>query len=336
VLDAYDPVPKHWTPIDKATREELRAGLRETPLAEPIKIREDDVEDKITTTWEVASYEPGTDPAIDRAISEIRALGGDLRSVRKKDASDKWIDELPNAYFRLDERARPILGIDLTQDFALAGLAHELEHLRMWNEWRKKFLQQGMSPEKASRAAFEKTSETALRVEGERRSVEAEMRIEADGSSPYNRGATFKPRRIFDRGYLNRIMYPEIVGVRDLLHRARWSGEPLDEAGALRYLDSMLRMAERFRANPERLLGTGETGPWLRSALGRMRHASHFDLLFSKKTLDAFKADDTIRELERLFEKAAAARLGAGCYWPVDAAKPEEKLLAGDDQQQQQ
>jgi hypothetical protein len=102
-----------------------------------------------------------------------------------------------------------------------------------------------------------------------------------------------------------------------LYGRSEWSDQPLDERTVGRYLDKLLLLAASTRARAERLLAAGG-GPELegcrseqlavRCALESLAKKSSFELIFTPATLDRFRTDDTLGELERLVAAATARR----------------------------
>jgi len=135
---------------------------------------------------------------------------------------------------------RPIIDIDLTQDYALSALAHERAHLVSWREEKEKLERQGLSPKRAAIVAADRLADTRTRVESERSAVRAEMGMEARDTSEWNRGYSPLPRNPQQPGFARRVSYPEVQGVRDLLHRQIVRGEKLDSALASEYVRKII------------------------------------------------------------------------------------------------
>ena len=155
----------------------------------PIKVRETCHHDSCTELLETAVYTASKDPAIQTWIAEANKLGGQIRMIANREAEATEVStSFTNPYFRVTDEGSPIIGIDLTQEFSLTSLAHEMEHLRMWSEIKEnlKLTNALFSEQDASLKAKEISNQSEMRVVGERRSLEAELVVENDFTSPFN------------------------------------------------------------------------------------------------------------------------------------------------------
>ena len=300
-------------PTSRASR---MAALSIERFDAPTEIRRDMVDGDARIKLETGRYTDGPHPFIAKAIKELGAAGGEVRMIREREEGADWLESPAGAYFRLDGD-RPVIGIDLTQPYALAGLAHEREHFLMWQEVKAELEAEGVPVEDSAAAAMARTNETAMRVVGERRSVNAEMAMEIADDTEWNRGDTLLPRTNTEAGYVRRVTYPEVEGVRDLLHRARWSEETLDEGAAIGLLQSAIQVALKSRqarcaavsteiAALDRCLSPEARGAATKAKarLYGIRDSSVFESIFDPRTRDRFKTDGTSAELIRLYDAA--------------------------------
>lgn len=280
-------------------------------------VRQDEGLAGVVEKIEVGRYEQLPDPIFNDTIRELAAAGGELRAIRLRAADGTLSDDVAGAYFRLDDRGHPIIGVDLGQPRALAALAHERQHFRDWLQQRDQLIAQGVEPQAAAHQALERTNTPEARVAGEGRSLKAELEHETR-RSPLNRGAV-GPRSLSDPGYIARMLYPEMEGIRDYLHRERWSGEVLPIGPFEALLDRVVNQAvqlrqEAFGRRRDRAL-LWERSPQANERLeGHREHARAyaelarpiFDLVVERHTEARFVTDQTWEALTQHFEKALA------------------------------
>lgn len=318
-------------PVDRDAR---RAELSVATM-EPNRVREQQLAGRSVAKYETGVVVTAPHPTIQRAIEEVAGAGGEIRDIALRDAAtDAPLDEIAGPYFRVDASGTPVIGIDLTQDFALAALAHEMEHFRMWREIRADLIAKGVAPSAASLEANTELNTSANRVIGERRSVDAEMDAERRPDSHWNTGA-LRPSTPTERGYATRIAYPEIEGVRDALHRARWSEDPLDVEAAKTYLSRAIAIAlDTRRAGFAGLEAQAAQAARssrvqsleLRNQAFALRDRAVWDTLFDAPTVERFTSDETLDGLIELFaEVYGEAPLRAFAIGARDLARLEDQ-----------
>lgn len=153
------------------------------------------------------------------------------------------------------------------------------------------------------------------RVIGERRSVQAERDVENNDVSPFNRGSYKRATVVTDEGFISRLVYPELEGIRDALHRAAWSGEVLDETLVKRLTESTIKFALEARKEAHdcytELAATLESegsDASIREAhrcqvmISQLRQKNIFSEIV-KYDLNRFESDGTVGELYRLFKE---------------------------------
>ena len=285
----------------------------------PIKVRETCHHDSCTELLETGVYTASKDPAIQAFITEADKLGGQIRMIKNRQAEATQVSTFfTTPYFRVTDDGYPIVGIDLTQEFSLTSLAHEMEHLRMWSEIKENLKSQNtlLSEQGASLKAKEITNQSDMRVVGERRSLEAELVVENDFTSPFNRGFNPRAQDIADDGYVGRMVYPEDEGVRDLLHKAKWGGEDLNTIDVKNLLTTSIvfALANRKAVHSEYLQTAKklEAEGTVQASLEAQRYQflahhvaeiSAFSEIF-KYDLDRFDEDGTRATLFTLFKEA--------------------------------
>lgn len=264
---------------------------------------------------EVGRYQQLPEPIFNEAIRELAAVGGELRAIRLRSPEGVVSDDVASAYFRLDDAGRPIIGIDLGQPRALAALAHEREHFQDWLRARDQLLAQGVEPQKAAHQALAMTNTPEARVAGERRALLAELDHETR-RSPLNGGGV-GPRGVLDQGYIARMLYPEMEGIRDYLHRERWSGQALPVGQFDVLLDRLVEQAvalrrEAFGRRRDRAMLWERSPKAAERMEGHREHARAyaelsrpiFDLVVDPNTEGRFVTDQTWEALKDHFERA--------------------------------
>ena len=302
------------------SRSDLMALVSIKSLASgPIKVRETCHHDTCTELFETGVYTASKDPTIQALINEADKLGGQIRMIKNRQSEATEVStSFTNPYFRVTDDGSPIIGIDLTQEFSLTSLAHEIEHLRMWSEIKEnlKLKNAFFSERDASLEAKGISQQSKMRVVGERRSLEAELLVENDFTSPFNRGVHPRAQQITDDGYVGRMVYPENEGVRDLLHKAKWGGEDLNTTDVKNLLTTSIAfaLANRKAVHSEYLqmarkleaVGTVQSSLEAKRYQFLAHHVaeiSAFSEMF-KYDLDRFDEDGTKATLFTLFKEA--------------------------------
>lgn len=285
----------------------LRAQLKLRHFADPEKVRTDIFHGAQHNKFEVGAYRHAPEPHVQQAIAALRAAGGELRAIRRQNAeTQEWLDEVAGAYFRVDERGRPIIGIDLTQKLALAGLAHEMVHFGDWKRATEALVAAGVAEPDARRRAFEDVDARAW-FQGERDAVDAEMEAEARLTGPWNQGQP-GPQTWRDDGYVLRVCYPEVEGIRIALYRSTQQGASLDrplvrelmEKAVRTALDTRQRRFDEEMAEARRASEPGERNRRIAKAYAGLE-VPVYRLIFNDSTVDRFVTDGTLDRLQALF-----------------------------------
>jgi uncharacterized circularly permuted ATP-grasp superfamily protein len=201
-------------------RSELSKWIKTSRLQEPVFVRETNTASGSILKYETDLLRSSTDLELQKRIEEVSSLGGEIRLIRSVFRGEaKWLDSASVPYFRVSNNSKPIVGIDLTQNHALAALDHEIEHLRFWHEAKQAYISQGSSVDRASQKASSYVLSPQMRIRGERRSLDAEKLSEYNVISPFNRGPSIRARDVTDSGYIRRESYPFIEGLKEALIR---------------------------------------------------------------------------------------------------------------------
>lgn len=321
----------------KKVAHNVEAG-RKTPFvafAQPIPVRVDEAEAGRLEKIELGAYRKIAEPEFQATIDELAKEGGELRAIRVRQPDGALLDDVASAYFRLDDAGRPIIGADLGQVRALAALAHEREHFRMWREVRDQLVAAGMNPKEAAFEALRRTNLPAQRVIGEQRSLAAELAHEVK-KSPLNQGAV-GPRGPLDEGYVARMVYPEFEGVRDALHRARWGGEAVPPAELEGMFEALVTKASQLRESTFKKR-QAQANLFLRSPKEAERLAGHrelarahaerarslFDLIVDDRGEARLATDQTFDAMKQGLARALER---AGLTNDADLARARQQLL---------
>jgi uncharacterized circularly permuted ATP-grasp superfamily protein len=205
-----------------------RANLRRIdPLDKPYLI--DDGPEKLVQQVELAEYISVDEPRIQEIIDDVRSQGGQVRLVKQKTVykqgpgSHEPVYSYHSAYFWTRYKTKddpshliPIIAVDLTMPAALPSLEHEYQHFKTWMPIYKSYLAQGKTYIEAVEAANQDVLEIDVRVRDEEACVYAEMQSQINNpNNPYNRKTAWaRPVNYFEEAYVNRITYPQMVGVR--------------------------------------------------------------------------------------------------------------------------
>lgn len=231
---------------------------------------------------ELARITHARDVVFQSLLDEVHVLGGEVRLLKRRATRadgtfDGWFAESPYFWLNRHETSpsylRRIIGIDPTEPRMLASLAHEIEHLRLWKETFDGKRARGLAEADAAEQAWGEVWTIEATLEGERRAVSAEMRMELEHpGNPFNRPyANPGPLHFWERGFIARITYPEYQVVRILL-----GGSSPQLEG---YLRGWIERAEQIRAraldylipgDPRR--GYWEQTPLLELMLGEFGH----------------------------------------------------------------
>ena len=323
ILAEYAPCP--LTPLKAGagkpvlSKAQLSSMLEVAPLDDgDIKVREVIYNNDLHEIVEAGRYLSSEDPAVQSYLDLVTQLGGEVRATQSKSSSDSQLSSAyANPYFRVTAEGKPVVGIDLTQEFALTSLAHEVEHLAMFCEIKTKLQRKnpGLSEIEAALAAQEETLTTANRVIGERRSVHAEIAVENNDESPFNRGTRQRATSVINDGYVARMVYPEVEGLRDALHRATWSGEAIDEAQVKSLTTNTIKFALEARNEAynyymnrvSELASKGSEDDLIEAGRCEVMACLVFQKdIFSeilKYDLNRFESDETVTELYQLFKE---------------------------------
>lgn len=259
---------------------------------------------------DVATYMKSSEPAVQEAIRELMRFGGELRLMRAADKSGTDWTQLvaPASHFTVDDGGRPMIGIDMTQDYALSSLAASMAHFQVWREHRDAFAKAGAGPAEAAFKARDKIFESEVRIESAERALKAEMAADADQSSVLNRGSFAKALGPADPGYVMRMSYPRVEGVRDLLSRGS------DDAAVKKHLSKMVIFAlSKRQLGHRQLIDAARTADSPAESYRNMARADAlaarrvFDLIFDPGSVERFRADGTLGKLASLFDEVYAA-----------------------------
>jgi len=247
----------------------------------------------------------------DRQIQEIldyvHARGGQVRLMKARvtaagSGEAVWEQESPYFWVNPNRESRsyliPVIGIDLTRVGALASLAHEFEHFKIW--WDEYQLALEREPERitAAHAAIDKVWEFEMVAYGERRAVDAELKVEREfADHPFNRLEWKKSSHPWQRDYVNRITYPEFEAVRLLLLKQ----ERADLLEA--YIDRMLDTAIGSRQNALASLSQDHelTSYW--------REQTAVSLLIQPFGIGRLERDKTLEMFQHLVREKCLSRI---------------------------
>jgi len=216
--------------------------------------------------FEIAEILKVEDHDLQSMIDFVRDNGGEVRLIRMRvltvneDKFVGWQHESPYFWVNLNRASpsflKPVIGIDLTGDRALAAFHHEMQHFKIWLENYHVQRSSGLDHEAATRAAVDHVWQQDMIVYGERRAVEAEMQAERDyPDHPFNQGQGKKlPINYWEMGYISRITYPEYQVVRQILHQHANNDMELDLKALRHYLEEMVRAALDIRAQAKEYL----------------------------------------------------------------------------------
>jgi hypothetical protein len=142
---------------------------------------------------------------------------------------------------QLTSYLKPVIAIDLRQDRAFAGFAHEMEHFRDWKKLYDKYRQAGLDHETATRKSVEEHLSPDNYVAGERKALDAEIKNEIQYAEHiFNQSREGRRAHFFyEFNYVNRMSYPEFEGVLQLLRFQR-NGQTIDENLLKSYFEHLI------------------------------------------------------------------------------------------------
>jgi uncharacterized circularly permuted ATP-grasp superfamily protein len=258
---------------------------------------------------ELGEYTHVADTEIQKIIDEVKKAGGEVRLMRAQTLGDNntvlgEISESPYFWMNMNPDSRsyliPVIAIDLNGDRALAALKHEFEHFKMWKQFYDAARAEGLDHLSAILKSNERRLDNDMRVVGEKIAVEAEIRAEVEfPNSPFNQpNGRQRPIHFYQRGYINRMTYPQFVGVYDLILNARWNKSALDTVKIQKYLTDAIIFAKKTRQDAinyyDAQLAKDDIDP-----------AAELNLLFLKKDLSQTTLLDLIIKpygIERLIQ----------------------------------
>lgn len=331
-LARLDPRIKTSSMTDQKvlSRDELAKKMTITQAPMTAELRRTVEAGTIYVTEETGVYQKVDDPFASKVLDELRAAGGEMRMVRvRKKGESEFLTTHAGAAFRIDDDGRPIIDIDLTQPSAIAALAHEYQHFSDFLEKKASYMATGVDEKKAAFLAESALNEPEALAATERRALAAEMKAETDTTSPFNRTMFSRPHEPTQPGFVARMCYPEVEGLRQLLWNVKWAQQPLDESRAKVFIDDLVHRAEGLKSEAERArlaeaekleraLENGGTSEdrikalHLRLAARQHRDANLFQLIFGPDGITRFATDRTLPKLQTLFEKFAGDKLPLG------------------------
>lgn len=258
---------------------------------------------------ELAEYLKVEDPIVQSVIDEVRAAGGQVRLLRSRRTSPTgiitWQKEGPYFWVNLNRESSsyliPVIAIDLAQSGALPALMHELQHFRMWKEFNDRFIGEGASREKAAHDAVDAVWTVDNQILGEQRAVSAEMQAEKDHPDhPLSRVGFHRPLHFYERGYVNRVTYPQFEAIRQHLRAVKWQGQDRDEALLERIMSEAVTVARDTKEKAvahwrDRSFATID-GEEARGEMARAQLSSIFELLVRPYGMERLEGDQTVQD----------------------------------------
>ena len=191
------------------SRENLEQKFDLATWDKPVEIRRNVEAGAVYVTEETGVYQTVDDPYVTSVMDRLRAEGGEMRMVRvRARGATEHLTTHAGAAFRLDQRGRPIIDIDLTQPSAIAALAHEFQHFEDFLAKKRELRTEGHGEADAIKMAEAAMNVPEALAATERRALRAEMKAEADPSSPFNRTVVRRPHEYTHPGFIARLCYP--------------------------------------------------------------------------------------------------------------------------------
>ena len=286
----------------------LNSKIRYLPLEQPERADQWKYANYKFEKLELAKIVSVDDAVVQPMIDFAQANGAEVRLIKTRVTAQGrfigWRPESPYFWVNLDKTSpsylKPVIGLDLTGRRALAALAHEIEHLKVWLKVFRRFEERGFRSADAARLAIEFVWRERMTLMGERRAVRAEIATErAYPDHPFNQSDFPVATEYWHKNYLNRLTYPEFETIRVLLRKG-------DEAGVKRHIKDLLEQSE---ANRQRALAFLTEDSELRRYWA---FTSAFDLLFKPFGMERLVHDKTLERFERLYDEVRAELAGAG------------------------
>lgn len=292
---------------------------------QPIKVREFVRGTQTYDKFEVGRYVSSIDPVMNALIQEVEAAGGEVRYISATHVKSGEPDDRPQKPYAWinPQNGQYIIGIDLRQPNALAAMKHELSHFEDWVTIRDKYVQQAIPIKEAGLKANEDVLSSNYRVFGETKALAAEMKAEVIKGNIFNRGIVGRDRNAHERQYISRMMYPNIEGLRDILHKQRWSQQGLIREVTKRPLAQHLMRemilftltqrkfaltyhAEIMNKMAEKSLETlsakkKKAFAQAMSDFNYFQNTSVFNLIFKPAMMDRFTQDESTKDLTDLY-----------------------------------
>jgi len=187
----------------------------------------------------------------------------------------------------------PVIGIDLTQLYALSGLAHEVDHMKMWKERYDQLHALNLDHKIiCSRIDYEMGT-TNYHSRSENRAMAAEMRIERlFPNHPYMQtDGIIKPTEYFHFGYVNRMSYDDFEELKNEMKKDSYS-----EERAMSYMRKLVAFAHETKARALELPPETIDPRW--------KAATIYDLLVRPAGIERLEFYKTKRRFQSLLIKA--------------------------------
>ncbi|HIB76049.1 MAG TPA: hypothetical protein EYO58_00235, partial [Flavobacteriales bacterium] len=229
---------------------EALLALTKVQTIDPVCVRKTRHDDNTILVNEVGLYTHCKDRFVQEFIDDMTSIGCEIRMVKSQ--YEKPCDvplNIADSYFRVSQEGIPIIGINLAIAGSLTTLAHEVEHVRMWHECKIELASKDalLTKSQLANLANDFVMQPRQRVLSERRSIAAELKIETNDDSVFNRVRKPRARHIAESGYTARMLYPECEGIRDELHRCRWSEKSVDDVLVNELMANAVKEALRNR-----------------------------------------------------------------------------------------
>lgn len=275
---------------------------------------------------EVAEYVSVDDPIIQSVLDQVHAMGGEVRLLsRVKSGTDQtaprfswepayfWVNPKP---FNWEKQPlttfKPIISIDLTQDYALAALLHEFEHFKMWRQFYNDFRNRGLNHERACLAANHELGKTENWYLGEKLALGAETYAEHNHPNhPYMHAHFRKPLEYYEKNYVNRMMYPAFEAfnqeLRKKFDKKKRVARSYSDSVAHDYMREMVTFAYETK---EAALDYYKKRPGYQSdqMIDWLKNSTLFDLLARPYGIERLQALGRQKDFEQMLLKVCAER----------------------------
>ncbi|HEY8270158.1 MAG TPA: hypothetical protein VIG33_04670 [Pseudobdellovibrionaceae bacterium] len=157
--------------------------------------------------FEDAVIKPGPDASLNAIIAEVERAGGEVRSIDKLSLGVLPSTKVENlSYFIIDKSGKPIIALEKGAD--AATIAHELDHFRMWQSFKEKFIKEGLSEKEAIAKANKVMTSSSPKLirSAEASAVDAELQ--------------HRNFSLFNSDLTKRIVYPERAAITKTYEQA--------------------------------------------------------------------------------------------------------------------